>query len=114
MEENKKKTRKFSLQDFIKFIKGQFLLEDFLSKHWMLLLLIVGLTILFITNGYTCQNKLAEIDRLNLRLKDVKYENQMLTAKWTSNSRHSQVKELLEQRGLNLSNPASPAVEIHK
>ena len=108
MEENKKKTKKLSVKNAINGLEG------FVSKHLKLLVLIVGLTIIFISNGYSCKKKLAEIEELNAKLRDVKYENQVLITKWTSSSRHSQVKELLEQKGMNLSSPTSPAFEIRK
>ena len=111
MEENKKKTWDLVIKDLI---NGRFLTEKFMSKHLKLLVLIVGLIIIFISNGYSCNKKLAEIEALNARLKDVKYENKVLTTKWTSSSRQSQVKALLEQKGMNLSSPTSPAFEIHK
>ena len=111
MSGNKKKTRKISVKDVI---DGRFLTENFVSKQLKLLLLIVVLIIVFISNSYSCMKKLAEIEQLKIELADVKYENLVLSTKLTSVSRHSQVKELLKQRGINLSNPTSPAFEIQK
>ena len=110
MDEDKKKTKKVSVKDVINGLPT----EEFVSKHLKLLILIVGLIIIFISNGYSCKKKLAEIEELSAKLRDVKYENQVLITKWTSNSRQSQVKELLEQKGMNLSSPTSPAFEIRK
>ena len=111
MEEEKKKERKVSAKDVI---DGRFLTEKFVSKQLKLLILIVVLIIIFISNSYSCMKKLAEIEQLKTELEAVKYENLSLSTTLISVSRYSQVKELLEQKGINLSNPGSPAFEIKK
>ena len=111
MEENKKKAKKVSFKDVI---GGRFLTEEFVSKQLKLLVLIVVLIVVFISNSYSCTRKLAEIEQLKKKLEDVKYENLALSTKLTSASRYSQVKELLEQKGINLSNPANRVFEIQK
>jgi len=111
MKKDKKKTRKVSV---INFINGRFLTEEFVSKQLKLLALIVALIIIFISNNYSCIKKVAEIEQLKVQLQDVKHESQSLSAKLTSVSSPSQVKELLERRGLNLSGSTNPAFEIKK
>ena len=107
----KKGAGKFSIK---KFIDGQVLTEEFVSKQLKLLVLIVGLIIVFISNNYACMKKLATIEALEVQLKDVEYEHLVLSAKLISISTQSQVKELLEQKGINLSSPTNPAFEISK
>lgn len=111
MSKNKKKAKKLSLK---KVIDGQVLTEEFVSKQLKLLVLIVGLIIIFISNSYSCVKKLGEIEQLKTQLKDVRDENLALSKQLTSISRPLQVKELLGQKGINLSSPTSPAFEIHK
>ena len=111
MSENKKKAKKFSAKDVI---DGGFLTENFVSKQLKLLVLIVILVVIFISNNYSCMKKLKDIETLNAQLTDVQYENLVLSKELTSGSRQSQVKELLERRGINLSSPTSPAYEIKK
>ena len=111
MKGNKKKTRKVSIKDVI---DGRLLTEEFVSKQLKLLALIVVLLIIFISNSYSCMKKLTEIESLKAQLKDVKYEHLIISTKLTSSSSQSQIKGLLEQRGINLSGPTSPAYEIHK
>jgi len=111
MSRKKRKTWLDSIRDII---GGRFLTGEFVRKQVKLLVLIVGLIIIFISNSYSCMKKLAEIEQLKIELADVKYESLVLSTKLTSVSRHSQVKELLKQRGINLSNPTSPAFEIQK
>ena len=111
MSENKKRRRNLSVK---KVIGGEFLIEKFVSKQLGLLVLIVVLVVIFISNSYSCMNKLSEIEALSTQLRDVKYENLVLSMQLTSSSRQSQVKGLLEQKGINLSSPTSPAFEIKK
>jgi cell division protein FtsL len=103
------------MKRFIKrLIDGDLLTEEFVSKHLKLLVLIVVLIIIFISNNYSCMKKMTEIEALKTQLKDVKYENLIIFTELTSNSRRSQVEELLAKKGIELSSPATPALEIHK
>jgi len=111
MDRNKKRTRKISIKGVI---GGQFLTEDFVSRQLKLLVLIVALTVVFISNSYSCVKKLAEIEALNAKLKEIKYEHLDLSAQLTSSSRYSKVEDLLKQRGINLSSPANRVYEIKK
>jgi hypothetical protein len=111
MKEKKKKRKKISVKDVI---DGRFLTEEFVSKQLKLVALIVVLIIIFISNNYSCMKKLTEIEALKARLKDVKYENLIISTELTSNSRQSQVEELLKTKGIELSAPTTPAMEIRK
>jgi cell division protein FtsL len=95
-----KKKNSFSL---VRVIGGDILTEEFVSKQYKLLVLIVILIVLFISNGYSCMKKLTEIEELKGQLKDVKYENLILTAEWNAHSRQSQIEELLQEKGIELS-----------
>jgi cell division protein FtsL len=110
MAESKKKT-KFSLSGII---GGGILTEEFVIRQYKLLVLIVGLIVVFITNGYQCMNKLTEIEALKGQLKDVQYENLILATEFTSHSRQSQIEELLKQKGIALSDSIGPAMKIQK
>lgn len=110
MDERKKK-RKYSLKNIL---GGHFLTEEFVSNQLKLLVLIVVLFIIFISNGYSCMKKLAEIEALKTQLKDAKYEYLIVSTELTTRSRQSQVEELLKKKGIELSKPTTPAMEIRK
>ena len=93
---------------------GDFLKEDFVIKQSKLLVLIVILVIIFISNGYSCMKKLSRIEELKAQLNDVKYENLVISTQLTSNSRQSQIEELLRKKQIDLKNPTTPAFEIYK
>ena len=110
-EEGSKKKKK----NIFKYIAiGDFLKEDFVIKQSKLLVLIVILVIIFISNGYSCMKKLSRIEELKTQLKDVKYENLVISTQLTSSSRQSQIEELLKKKQIDLSNPTTPAFEIYK
>jgi hypothetical protein len=93
---------------------GEILKEDFVVKQSKLIILITFLFVLFISNRYSCLKKLTEINRLKTELRDIKYENLVISAQLTTNSRQSQIESLLKEKGLNLSGSKIPAYEIHK
>ncbi|MDR0864111.1 MAG: hypothetical protein LBO74_04155 [Candidatus Symbiothrix sp.] len=109
-EETKKKKKNLLKQLFI----GEILKEEFVTKQSQLLVLIVILIILFISNGYSCMKKLSQIEDLKNQLKDVKYENLIISTQLTSNSCQSQIEDLLERKGIALSTSKTPAFEIYK
>ena len=111
MSEEKKDIESYSFRDFL---TGKFLTEKFVSKQLKLLVLIVILIVIFISNSYSCMKKLAEIEKLKTELEDVKNKSRDISATLTSDSRYSRVKALVDQKGINLSSPTTPAFEIQK
>jgi hypothetical protein len=89
-------------------------LEKFVIKESKLLVLIFALIIVFISNRYACMKKLTEIEKRTTELKDVKYENLVISTELTTHSRQSQIEELLNDKGISLSSTKSSVYEIHK
>jgi hypothetical protein len=111
MQENKKNKQR---SWFFRIIDGEILTEDFVVKQSKLIVLIVVMILIFTTNRYICMNKLTEIENLTTQLKDVKYENLVISTELTTHSRQSQIEELLNSRGINLASSKSSVYEIHK
>lgn len=93
---------------------GGFLKEDFVLKHTKIIVLIVVLTFLMIANRYACMQKLREIDKLEVKLRDVKFRALSLSTELTGNSRQSQIETLLNNYGSELQIAPSPPIEIHR
>lgn len=108
------KTTKKKKNIFQYFFGGEILKEDFVIKQSKLLILIVILFLVFISNGYSCQKKLTQIEDLKTELNDIKYRNLVISTQLTANSRQSQIEELLAQKGMNLAGSKTPAFEIKK
>ncbi len=113
MEEKKQsnKKRKYNIAHFL---GGGILTEDFIVKQSKLLLMIVVLTLFFISNRYSCLRKMSEIENLNRELKDLKYEYLVISSDLTTNSRQSQIEALLRSKNINLSTSKTPAFELKK
>ena len=113
-EEKKKKKKGEIINSFWKFIRGEGLANEAVIRQNGFLGFIALLIVIYISNGYSCMKKLSEIDELKSQLKDVKYENLVILTELTSNSRLSQVEDLLEKKGIELKVSNSPAFEIYK
>lgn len=117
MEENerqkhtKRKERRLTLWYIL---GGGILKEDFILRHTRMIVLIVLLIFFFIGNRYTCMQKLREIDRLQQRLRDVRFEALSISSELTGHSRKSQIESLIEEQGIDLETAKEPPYELYK
>ena len=93
---------------------GGILKEDFVLRHTRMIVLLVVLAFFFIGNRYTCMQKLREIDRLNQRLRDVRFEALSISSELTGHSRQSQIEVLIEEQGIDLEVAKNPSYVLHK
>lgn len=85
-------SRTFSLR---KILGGDILNTDAIRRQIWLLLLIVFFLIFYISNRYSCQQAIIELDRLQGELQDAKYRALSSTSQLTEKSRESNVLNLL-------------------
>ena len=111
--ETRQKRRKKRLSLFY-ILGGGILKEDFIVKHTRMIVLVVLLIFFFIGNRYTCMQKLREIDRLQQRLRDVRFEALSISSELTGNSRQSQIELLIEEQGIDLEGAKTPPYELYK
>ena len=115
MDEKQKKTRKKEKKLSLLYVLGGGILkEDFIVKHTRMIVLIVILMFFFIVNRYTCMQKLREIERLQLQLRDVRFEALSISSELTGNSRQSQIELLIEEQGVELEGAKTPPYELYK
>lgn len=107
----KKKEKRLSL---LYILGGGILKEDFIVRHTRMIVLIVILLFFFIGNRYTCMQKLREIDRLQQKLRDVRFEALSISSELTGNSRQSQIELLIEEQGIDLEGAKTPPYELYK
>ena len=110
-EKKKKTERKLSMWYNV---GGGILKEDFVLRHTRMTVLLVVLAFFFIGNRYTCMQKLREIDRLNQRLRDVRFEALSISSELTGHSRQSQIEALIEEQGIDLEVAKNPSYGLHK
>ncbi|MDR2385912.1 MAG: hypothetical protein LBD80_09710 [Tannerella sp.] len=104
-----KKKKKVS---FMYILGGGILKENFIVKHTKMIVLVVFLFFVYISNRYACLLKIREIVNLQTELKNVKYEAIQTSAILTSNTRPSQVEELVKKQGLDLEKATTPPYKL--
>ena len=67
-----------------------------MRRQIWLFLLITFFVIIYISNRYSCQQNLIEIDKLQKELKDAKYKALSSSSQLTEKTRESRVLELLQ------------------
>jgi hypothetical protein len=92
-EDEQPQSANFTLR---KILGGDWLTTDFLRRQIGVILLIVGFTIVYISNRYSCQKDMLEIDRLNAELTDAKYKALSSSSELTEKCRESNVLEMLQ------------------
>ena len=79
-----------------KILGGDILTTQIMRRQIWLIVLIVFFVVLYISNRYSVQKDLLEIDRLNIQLKDAKYKALASSSLLTEKCRESHVLEMLK------------------
>lgn len=118
MEKSKtemKKTQNKSgfLSAFLGVVRGDFLFVQVYKRHGLLLLMIFGFAILNISNRYSGQKELIEINVLRDSLKDVKYSALVRLSEVTTEKRQSNIERKLKNldSGVKISNHTPYIIE---
>lgn len=93
---------------------GEFLTREGIVRQWKLILLIVGLTFFYISNRYTCLQKISEINKLKNDLNDLKYESLTRSTELMSKTKQSQIRKMIGERGVELDFSNQPPYVISK
>lgn len=83
----------------LKVLGGEFFNAQFLRRQLWLILLIAVFVVFYISNRYSCQKSMVEINRLNKELRDAKYKALSTSSELTERSRESRVLETLKEVG---------------
>ena len=92
-EDEAPQSRMFSLR---KILGGDILSAAIISRQVWLILLIVFFMIIYVSNRYSCQQDIIEIDKLHQQLTDAKYKALSSESELTELSRESNVLEMLK------------------
>lgn len=87
---------------------GDILTHDFFRRQIKLLVLLVIFAIIYISNRYSCQQEMIEIDQLKIRLTDIKYNALTRSSELTEKSRQSHIEEYVSQEGSMLQTSTNP------
>ena len=92
-----------------KILGGDFLTAEMLRRQIGVILLIVVFVIIYISNRYSCQQKMLEIDKLNVEPQDAKSRSLPSASELTERCRESNVLEMLRNnRDSTLKIPTLP------
>ncbi len=93
IEEEAPQSSNFTLR---KILGGDILTAQFIRRQIWVVILVVGFTIIYISNRYSIQKDLIEIDQLQKELQDAKYKALSSSSQITEKSRESNVLEMLK------------------
>lgn len=91
---------------------GDFLINDFLRRQAKLLLLITIYTVIYISNRYSVQQEMIEIDRLRKELTDIKYDALTRSSELTERTRQSRIEEYVSTEHSELQTSTAPPYVI--
>lgn len=92
-EDEAPQSRMFSLR---KILGGDIISAAIIRRQVWLILLIVFFMIIYVSNRYSCQQDIIEIDKLHQQLTDAKYKALSSESELTELSRESNVLEMLK------------------
>lgn len=87
---------------------GDILANDFFRRQTKLLVLIMVFVIFYISNRYSCQQQLIEIDRLEKELTDIKYDALTRSSELMEKSRQSKIEEYVSTQESELQTATNP------
>lgn len=79
-----------------KILGGDFLTAEVLRRQIGVIILIAFMTMIYVSNRYSCQQDMLEIDKLKEELKDAKYKALASSSELTEKCRESNVLEMLK------------------
>lgn len=80
----------------IKILGGDFFAAQILRRQIGVILLLVFFSLIYISNRYSCQKSMLEIDKLKQELQDAKYKALSTSSQLTEMSRQSNVLDMLK------------------
>lgn len=93
-------------------INGNILTKKFFQKQYPFLIMIAFLLFLYVDNRYYCETQLSKELKLKREIQDVKYESLTISAELMEISRQSNVRKMIKERGLTLSESNTPPVVL--
>ncbi len=95
-----------------KIFLGDFLINDLLRRQAKLLLLVTIYTVIYISNRYSFQQEMIEIDKLKKQLTDIKYDALTRSSELTERTRQSRIEEYVSAEHSDLQTSTAPPYVI--
>lgn len=110
--DQKKEEKELHKIDVKKLISGRLFGGDFLQQNFRFILFLAFLAALYITNRYQAEKLLRRSVKLQDELKELRAESISTASELMYYSRQSQVKLLVDERGLGLKEAVEPPKKI--
>ncbi|MBD5297414.1 MAG: hypothetical protein HDR89_01140 [Bacteroides sp.] len=81
---------------------GRVVSSDFFARHWIAMILIVMMIMVYIAGKYTCQTKMEQVRSLTSRLETVRAERIRAKSEYMGKIRESAVMEMVDTLHLGL------------
>ncbi len=86
---------------------------DFFSRYWFYVVLITVLIVAYISMKYDTQNKMNELQRLEVDLNNAKTDCVEASARYNSRIRESQMVDMVDTMHINLTAPDQPPYRLY-
>ena len=93
-------------------IHGRMLSLDFFSRHWLWVLAVVVMLMIYITSRYTCQTHMEDIQRLTRELEVAKTERVREKSAYMSRIRESRMQQMVDSLHLGLTVQEQPPYRL--
>lgn len=93
-------------------LHGRILSMDFFRRHWLPVLGVVVMLMIYITNRYTCQTQMETIQRLEKQLEVAKTERVREKSSYMSRIRESKMQHKVDSLGLGLTVQEQPPYRL--
>jgi hypothetical protein len=93
-------------------LNGNILTKRFIQKQYGLIIMIAVLAFMYVDNRYYCETQQAKEIQLKKKIQDLKYESLTISAELMTISRQSNVLKMINERGVNLIQTATPPIVI--
>lgn len=113
-EEKVKKSTPANGMSFKSILGGEILANDFFRRQTKLMILIMVFILFYISNRYSCQQQMIEIDKLKKELIDIKYDALTRSSELMEKSRQSRIEEYIATQQSELQTSTNPPYLIKK
>lgn len=96
----------------VDFADGELVPIDFVVRNLKTILIIVAIMLLYVGNRYNCTRKMTEIRKLRTEIVNLKNESISLSSELTGLGRPSQIKLMLEEKGIDVKPATSPSYKL--
>ncbi|MBD5313201.1 MAG: hypothetical protein K2G41_12220 [Duncaniella sp.] len=94
--------------------RGQVLSSDFFARHWLPVVLVVVVAMVYITTKYTCQTNMEKIAELERKLEIVNNEKSRERSAFMGRIRETSMQQMVDSLHLNLKVQSQPPYKIPK